>query len=115
MYQKQDFKFSEYGWIFAFSKQQFDEAKQEWVEYVNCWLWLLAPKDKAKEMIKEFDKHTKQEIQKALEIDWIDKIIKYEYNNHECDRSGDIEPLQFLVDDYWTTREHIKKVLNITR
>lgn len=62
-----------------------------------------------------FREHNKQESQKRLEADGIDAIIKYEYNNHECDYTGDIAPLAFLIEEYGTTWEYICEVLKVDK
>lgn len=102
-YEKIEFDFSKYWAIFCFWKEQFEQKRVEWVQYADCWYWLLAPKDVAKQMIQDFDHHNREEAKRRLEIMWIDAIIRYEYNNYECEYAFDIEPLQFLIETYGTT------------
>ena len=109
-YDMEVFNFADHWCFFAFGIDQFNWYKKEWVDYAHCWIWLFLPKDTALETMRLFAEHNKEQIKKRIEVMGIDNIIRYEYNNHECDY-GSIEDLQFLVDDYGTTREHIYQVI----
>lgn len=115
MYKQQEFNFSTYGAFFAFWKDQFDEKKVDWVKYVDCGLWLVAPANIAHQMMIDFDNHNKNEHKKSLEIDGIDKIIEYQLSNHECYYTRDLEPVQWLIETYWTTQEYIREIFNKTK
>lgn len=51
-----------------------------------------------------------QEAKNRLDADGIDNIIKFELNNHECYYTGDISPLEFLIDEYGITWDKIRDI-----
>lgn len=110
-YSEKDFDFASHGAFFCFSQKQFDEQKKDWIEYTSIGSGLVLPKSKAKEIIEAMDNHYESEHKKRIEVMWIDNIILHEYNNHECDWSNDIEPLEFLIKDYGTSWNYIEWLL----
>ena len=110
MYKTKEFDFWKYWAFFAFWSDQFKEKAKEWVDYVDCWMWLIAPKDIARQMIIDFKDHNEQEDKNRLEADWLDKIIEYELWNHECYYTWDINDILWLCETYWTTKEYIREI-----
>lgn len=110
MYQTKHFDFKAYGAFFAFGQKQFDEQKVEGVEYVADGTGLIMPKNRAKEIIEAQHNRYVQEAKNRLEADGIDNIIKFELNNHECYYTGDISPLEFLIDEYGITWDKIRDI-----
>lgn len=110
MSERQTALFKKTGAIFAFSRERFDEQKQEGVTYVNCGMGMLCPKENADELFKGIDEIYTSSIKQDIEENGLTAIIKRELNNHECYYSGDIEDCVDKLKDYPVTRDDIQKV-----
>lgn len=111
-YERKEFDFKKHGAFFAFWDDQFEEQKEKWVDYVSLWMGLVAPKNKYKKIIKLYKAHNKKENERRKKIEGIDKIIEYEYNNHECGYTWSIADLEFLVEEFEEINR--KKICEVT-
>ena len=102
--------YDETGAFFAFSTEQFNQAKEDGITYVNCGSGLLVPKGKVKEFFERFDKITKEAIQKDIEENGKENIILRELNNYECFYAHDIEPAIIALRDYKFAEDEILKI-----
>jgi hypothetical protein len=114
MYKKKDFDFSKFWGFFAFSNEQFNENKsklEKWDKYVSLFGGLLWKKSNYKEMLKAFDLHNEEDKKRRIKEEWLNKIILYELNNHECFYINDIDDNVFdLLKEYGATEEQIIKI-----
>lgn len=78
------------GAFWAFGQKQFDERKDEGVEYVSLGGGLVSEKDKASQLIEDMDNAIMLGRQEDLRENGIEKIILRELNNYECFYTGDI-------------------------
>lgn len=109
---KKEFEFKPYWAFFAFGKKQFEEwlNGRDPKDFCDCWMWLVAPKKVAKQMLQDFDAHNEAERLRRLEEVWLKNIILYELSNHECYYTGDIEDVLPLLEWYGATREQVQKL-----
>jgi hypothetical protein len=108
--EKQSALFERLGAFFAFSNEQFNEAKKPNVKYYNCGAGLICPKENAAELMKELADIHKAAIKQDLEENGKEAIILRELYNHECFYTGDysdcVEKLKLYPG---ITPEDIKK------
>ena len=104
--------FKKYGAFFAFSKTQFEEEKVEGVNYVSNGTGMIVPKNNYKALMEEMDEIHRNGIKQDIEENGIEKIIKRELANYECDYTGEIEDAVEALEDYGITYE---QVLNVFR
>lgn len=71
------------GAFYAFSFNQFDEAKVEGVKYVNSGFGLFLPKDSYDYFFNEYNQIIDNGAKNHLAKYGADAIIRYEYFNHE--------------------------------
>jgi hypothetical protein len=84
--------FKETGTIFAFSKKQFDEQRQEGVVYTNCGSGMLCPKNNVENLINGLKKIFDEGVKQDLAENGKEKIIRRELFNHEAFYTCDIQP-----------------------
>ena len=108
-----------YNGFFAFSNKQFDEAKKEWYKYVSLdgWLliwrptdWDITGQEYANKFYEELEAVTKESARIDLEAFGLERIIKYELDNHETSYTGDIEPAYNALEKYGATLEQVSQV-----
>ena len=102
--------FKQFWAFFAFSNSQFEEKRDKTKEYISLWAWLICPKDTKEELKKYLNEWQKWHDKRMIEKYWIDRIIKYQLNNHECFYTWDIEDVLFLIDQYGCTKDDIIRV-----
>ena len=109
---KKDFDFWQWGAFFAFDNETIE--KERWwtprEKLINLWMWLIAMKSNYKEMMKDFDLHNKNEIERRKKEIWIDNIIIYELNNYEVFYSWDLEEVFCILKQYWIEEKKIIEV-----
>lgn len=108
-----------YNGFFAFGSRQFDEAKKEWYRYVNMWGGLLIgrPEDSqenaqtyADRFYSELEAVTKESARLDLEEYGLQRIIKYELDNHEAGYTWDIQPAFEALEKYGATLDQVRLV-----
>jgi hypothetical protein len=102
--------YKKHGVFFAFSKKQFNEQKEEGVEYSSLGSGLIAPKESAEEFQKELIAALDNYHQTRLEVEGKDKIIMDELFNHECQIVSCYDDIIDLMGSYGITEEDILKV-----
>lgn len=88
---KQTELFDKYGCFFAFSNEQFDKQKKEGTTYVSMGGGLLCPKENAEAFYNDFETMIDRATKEYFELYGAEKIIRYEYFNHEIQITGDID------------------------
>lgn len=109
-FEKKDFDFASHGVFFAFSQEQFDKSKIDWLDYVSAWMWMFLPKETAKETLEAYRQHNENEKKRRIEEVWLKNIILCELDNHECYYTGDIEDAMETLEHYGATREQVMQV-----
>lgn len=112
--EKQSAMFERLGIFFAFGQKQFDEQKQEGVEYVGRYGWMCIPKENVEKFKEEHEKIVMEWIQQDIKENWIEKIIERELINHEAYYTGDIEDTIDALSSYDVSYEQVKKVYKNT-
>ncbi len=110
MTEKQTALFNETGAFFACSQKQFDEAKQDGVQYVDCKHNMLCPKEHVQKLISGLDNIYKHAIEQDKTDNGKEAIIKRELYNYECFYIGDIEDAVNCLEDYGYSPEDIYNV-----
>ncbi|MEZ8862531.1 hypothetical protein [Vibrio sp. 10N.247.311.51] len=113
--QKQTDLFNELGAFFAFSNQQFDEAKKEGVEYCRVIAGLICPVDNAKTLVEQLDVIQKEGIKQDIEENGKEAIIRRELFNHECFYTNDISDCVEKIEEYGYSYDDIYQVFNQIR
>lgn len=100
----------ECGAFFAFSSKQFDEQKQEGVDYVSIGSGTICPVDNIDKFLERIERVHKVGIACDIRDNGIREIIKRELINHECYYTGDPSDCVDKLSDYPTTKEQIIEV-----
>ncbi len=98
----------ETGAFFAFSNQQFDEARTPGVEYVSLTTGLICPKDQAKTLWQGLEEIQQAGMKVDLEENGRVGVILRELGNHECQITGDITDAVDCLTPYGITREEVQ-------
>ena len=104
--------FKKTGSFFAFSDKQFNEQKVEGVDYNSLGAGMICPKDNVDELMKGLECIHDKAIEEDINDNGIDAIIRRELNNHECDYTGDYEPVLEVLDPYGISEQQIIEVFN---
>jgi len=107
MQDKQTEAFNNHGAFFAFSNKQYDEKAVKGVTYASLGAGLIAPKDKAKQLIADLDSISHAAMQEDLSDNGIKAIIHRELANHECQITMDYEDVVSKLAPYSISREII--------
>ena len=102
--------FEEKGVIFAFSNEQFEEQKKEWVVYASPWMWMYCPKWELNNILTALDNIQEEWIKKDIAENGIEWIIKRELNNYECYYTGDTSDAVAFLKQYWISEEQVDKL-----
>lgn len=114
--QEQTKLFDRLGVFFAFSKQQFDKAKVDGVEYVTVMqMGDCVPKQHVKEFITELKRIGKEGRERELAEKGIDAIIEAELANHEAFYTGEIDDTMDALEGYNVTAEQVWAVFNAVK
>lgn len=95
------------GAFFAFSKSQFEEQKQEGINYISIGHGMVCPSENIDKLIHEMENISKNRISWELENNTKKEIIWYELANHECQIVGNYSEVVELLTEYGITREEI--------
>ncbi|CDT13571.1 DUF7659 family protein [Vibrio crassostreae] len=112
---KQTQAFNETGTFFAFSNQQFDEAKKEGVKYASLGMGLICPVDNAKQLMIRLDSIAQEGIAEDIKENGKKAIIRRELFNHECFYTNDICDCVEKLEGYGITYDEIYEVFNHIR
>jgi hypothetical protein len=113
--EKQTALFDETGAFFAFSQQQFDDAKIEGLIYVSLSAGLIVPKDNAKKLVDGLDKINADGLIQDMTENGKKAIIRRELFNYECFYTGDISDCVDALKQYSIAEEEIREVFNFIR
>lgn len=106
--QKQTELFTATGAFFAFSNEQFAEQKQDNIEYASCGAGLIAPKDKALDLIKGLRNIHIEGIAADIAENGKAAIIQRELGNHEAQITGDISGTIDALEGYGITADEVQ-------
>ncbi|CAK1692420.1 BCTnown [Vibrio crassostreae] len=112
---KQTQAFNEAGAFFAFSNQQFDEAKKEGVKYASLGMGLICPVDNAKQLMIRLDSIAQEGIAEDIKENGKKAIIRRELFNHECFYTNDICDCVEKLEGYGITYDEIYELFNHIR
>lgn len=113
--QKQTELFDKTGAFFAFSTEQFNEAKKEGVKYASLGAGLICPSENVETFIKEFKAISKEAIKQDLEDNGRETIIKRELYNYECFYICDIAEAVKALKKYGISEQEVKEVYNVEK
>ena len=100
--------FKEAGAFFAFSNKQFNEAKQDGVEYCSMGAGLICPKDNAEKLDNNLMRIVAEGIKADLAENGRKGVIHRELGNHEYCITHDITDTVEKLKDYGITPEEIR-------
>lgn len=108
-----------YNGFYAFSNKQFDEAKKEGLKYISLDGGLLLGRsidselkgtEWADKFYEELEAVTKESARLDLEEYGLQRIIKYELDNHEADYTWDIQSAFESLEAYNVTMDQVRRV-----
>lgn len=108
-----------YNGFFAFSNKQFDEAHKYGYRYISLDGGLLLGRPESSEFTgkqwadkfyEELEAVTKESARLDLEEYGLQRIIKYELDNHEADYTWDIQPAFEALEKYGATLDQVRLV-----
>ncbi|MEZ8822631.1 MULTISPECIES: hypothetical protein [Vibrio] len=112
--------FNELGAFFAFSNQQFNDAKKKGIEYVSLGMGMIVPESNAKNLVERLGQIQKEGIKQDIEENGKQGIIRRELFNHECFYTNDIcdcveklEEYGYSYDDIYEVFNHIRKTEDV--
>ena len=100
--------FRKAGAFFAFSNDQFDEAKVEGVKYVSVGAGLICPKPNVESLMKSLDETHKAGIAQDIAENGKKAIIHRELGNHEYSITWSIQDTSYALEGYDITDEEIR-------
>ncbi|CAK2900596.1 BCTnown [Vibrio crassostreae] len=112
---KQTQAFNDAGAFFAFSNQQFDEAKKDSVKYASLGMGLICPVDNAKQLMTRLDSIAQEGIAEDIKENGKKAIIRRELFNHECFYTNDICDCVEKLEGYGISYDEIYEVFNHIR
>ena len=112
---KQAAAFDELGAFFAFSDQQFNEAKKEGVEYCSMGAGLICPVGNSKQLFNRLNEICKEGIAQDIADNGIKAIIRRELFNHECFYTEEIDACVEALDGYNVSYDDIYQEFNHIR
>lgn len=104
--------FAQLGAFFAFGQSQFEEKREEGVQYVSLSSGLVVPKENANALVNGLKEITTKGIAQDLEENGREAIIRRELNNYECHYVRCISDCVEALEAYGITQEEIKSVYN---
>jgi len=107
--------FDELGVFFAFSNQQFEEARKQDIEYVSLGMGMIVPENNAKSLVERLVEIQKEGIKQDIAENGKDAIIRRELFNHECFYTGDICDCVEKLEGYGISYDEVYEVFNHIR
>jgi hypothetical protein len=102
--------FDELGVFFAFSNQQFEEARKQDIEYVSLGMGMIVPENNAKSLVERLVEIQKEGIKQDIAENGKDAIIRRELFNHECFYTHDITDCVETLKEYGYSHDNIFQV-----
>lgn len=108
-----------YNGFFAFGTRQFEEAKKEGYRYINMWGGLLIgrpedaniePQAYGDQFWAELETITKESARRDLEEFGLERIIRYELDNHETEYTWNIQPAFEALEKFGATLDQVRLV-----
>jgi hypothetical protein len=96
-----------HGAFFAFSNKQYEEQKEDGVEYTQVGPGLVVPRNNVKQFILDFEEESSNSIKKDKEENTDKEIIWRELANHEAQITGNISDTVEALSEYGITRKQI--------
>lgn len=94
--------------FFAFSTDQFNEQKEEGVKYISLGAGMIAPKETYKQLIKDMNQASSDNIADDLNQNGKKKIIHRELANHEASYTHSIEQTVEALEGYGISAEEVQ-------
>lgn len=104
--------FTKYNAFFAFSREQYEEAIKENIEYVSRGGGLYHEAGKSKEFDVDYQLAIKEAIAQDLKENGKEAIIERELVNYECYYTYDLKEAVIKLSDYGITYDEVKAVFN---
>ncbi|MFY2508853.1 DUF7659 family protein [Vibrio pectenicida] len=102
--------FKDMGAFFAFSNRQFNEARQEGVEYVALDAGLVVPKGNEQETLARLEQINKEAVSAFLKDHDKESIILDSLRNYECFYTGDISDCVDEMKGFNITEQEVMEV-----
>jgi len=102
--------FKDMGAFFAFSNRQFNEARQEGIEYVALDAGLVVPKGNEQETLARLEQINKEAVSAFLKDHDKESIILDSLRNYECFYTGDISDCVDEMKDFNITEQEVMEV-----
>ncbi|GLT20497.1 hypothetical protein GCM10007938_42820 [Vibrio zhanjiangensis] len=102
--------FKDMGAFFAFSHRQFDEARQEGVEYVALHAGLMVPKGNEQETLARLERIKYDAVSDYLKDRDKESVILDSLRNHECFYTRDISDCVDEMKDFNITKQEVLEV-----
>lgn len=102
--------FDELGVFFAFSNQQFEEARKQGIEYVSLGMGMIVPECNAKSLVERLVDIQKEGIKQDIAENGKHAIIRRELFNHECFYTGDVWDCVEKLEEYGYRYDDIYQV-----
>lgn len=99
--------FDKYGAFFSFSKEQFDDAKKDGVQYESAGGGLIAPVGTTKDLLKDLDAVVTEARKEDIKENGIKAIIHREFGNYETQISMDQSDAIAALEPYGLTKDQI--------
>jgi len=96
--------------FYAFSDKQFEEQKQDGIEYVSMFGGIVCPKDNTETLREALNNAIDEGRSADMAENGKNRIIRREINNHECGYTGDITDAVNVLSGYGITREEVQAV-----
>lgn len=98
---QEQFDFKAYGGFFAFGQEQFTANKIGEEPFVSMGAGLYCSEENASALAEAFHKFVDEHNERIKKECDPQEVFDYEYNNHECDYTNDVEnPCMYIIELY---------------
>lgn len=98
---QEQFDFKAHGGFFAFGQDQFTTNKIGEAPFVSLGMGLYCSEANAEALSKAFHKFVDETNKRIKENCEPKEVFDYEYGNHECDYTNDVEnPCMYIIELY---------------
>lgn len=98
---QEQFDFKAHGGFFAFGQEQFTANKIGEEPFVSMGMGLYCSKTNAKTLSEAFHKFADEKNAQIKNECNPQEVFDYEYDNHECDYTNDVEnPCMYIIELY---------------